>query len=308
MSDGEDSLLADVPHYWDTFLDASSAGRNAAQAQAILLPVPYDSTTSYKSGSRHGPKAIITASRQLEDYDIELDRDISEVGIYTAPEIEPDASGPQAMVERVERAVRLMAAPGKLVGVLGGEHTVAIGAVRHLKKLYPDMSVLYLDAHADLRDEYMGTRWGHASVARRLRDICPVVEVGVRSLSAVEGRLIVSDGIPVVYWPPSVDLAEVAGKALESLSERVYVSIDLDVFDPSLMAAVGTPEPGGMSWAEVTGLLRTVAEARTIVGFDVSELSPGEGPEACAFTAAKLTYKLIGYATQARAESGLAGA
>ena len=262
------------------------------------MPVPYDSTTSYKGGARHGPKAIIAASRQLEDYDLELDRDLSEVGIWTAPEIEPDASGPEAMVERVERVVRSVAGPGRLVGLLGGEHSVTTGAVRALKGLYPDMSVLYLDAHADLRDEYMGTPWGHASVARRLHEMCDIVQVGVRSLSAHERRFIREVGLPVTFWPPSVtDRRELHSRVLEALSPRVYISIDLDVFDPSTMAAVGTPEPGGLGWEDVTGLLRAVCGQREIVGFDVTELSPDEGPEACAFSAAKLTYRLIGYAT-----------
>ena len=298
MSQQNDDDLEGVPRYWDTFLGTAPADLDKADAKVILVPVPYDSTTSYRSGARHGPKAIITASRELEDYDLELDRDISAVGIYTAPEIEPDASGPKAMVERVERVVRSLAAPGKLIGLLGGEHSLTTGAVRALREHYPDLSVLYMDAHADLREEYMGTPWGHASVARRLHDLCGLVQVGVRSLSADERRFMRTAEIPAVFWPPcGMGVEEIASRVLDALSDHVYVSIDLDVLDPSLMSAVGTPEPGGMTWEQLTGLLRAVAGRRQIVGFDVTELSPGEGPEACAFTAAKLTYKLIGYAT-----------
>ena len=289
--------LGGVPRHWNTFLDVSPGDVSPAEARVVLIPVPYDSTTSYRTGARDGPAAIINASRQLEDYDIELDRDLSPIGIYTAPELEPDVSGPEAMVRRVEQAVSAAADNGALMGVLGGDHSVTIGAVRALKALHPDLSVLYLDAHADLRDEYMGTPWGHASVARRLLEICAVTEVGVRSLSTPERSLIRETGLPVVFWPSSMTADELASWALANLTDDVYVSVDLDVFDPSLMAAVGTPEPGGMNWAEVTGLLRAVATQKRIVGFDVTELSPGEGPEACAFTAAKLTYKLIGYAT-----------
>ncbi len=298
MSERGDDVPGGVPRYWDTFLNTPPQAPDAHDARVVLVPVPYDSTTSYKGGARHGPKAIITASRQLEDYDLELDRDISEVGIYTAPEVAPDASGPEATVARVEQVVRSLAQPGNIVGLLGGEHSITTGAVKALQELYPDLSVLYLDAHADLRDEYMGTPWGHASVARRVRELCNIVLVGVRSLSAGERKFIRSDDMPVTFWPPANrNSEELVSTVLEKLSERVYVSIDLDVFDPSLMSAVGTPEPGGMTWDEVTGLLRAVASSRKIVGFDVTELSPGEGPEACAFTAAKLTYKLIGYAT-----------
>jgi agmatinase len=299
MSDHGDGLPEEVPRYWDTFLDQPPTGPAAADGRVILVPVPYDSTTSYKGGTRHGPKAIIAASRQLEDYDLELDRDISQAGITTTAEIVPDVSGPQAMVGRVARVVGSLAAPGKLIGLLGGEHSITVGAVRALTEVYPSLSVLYLDAHADLRDEYMGTPWGHASVARRLHDLCPIVLAGVRSLSTEERRFIDTAELPVFFWPPSVpDIGELSRRVLERLSDTVYISIDLDVFDPSLMAAVGTPEPGGMGWEQVTGLVRAVAESRQVVGFDITELSPGEGPEACAFTAAKLVYKLIGYATQ----------
>ena len=298
MSEQTDGSPRAVPRYWDTFLDAPPESSGPESARVVLVPVPYDSTTSYRGGARHGPKAILTASRQLEDYDLELDRDVSEVGIYTVPEVVPDASGPEAMVRRVERVVRSLARPGLLVGLLGGEHSITTGAVRALKDTYPDLTVLYLDAHADLREEYMGTPWGHASVARRLNELCSVTEVGVRSLSAEERQFISEARLHVVFWPPTTPATEVLwSNVTQELSEHVYVSIDLDVLDPSVMSAVGTPEPGGMEWGQITGLLKAVGESRTIVGFDVTELSPGEGPEACAFTAAKLTYKLIGYAT-----------
>ncbi len=298
MTEPED-LLGGTPRYWNTFLGVPPGEVTPAGARVVILPIPYDSTTSYRTGARDGPAAIINASRQLEDYDIELDRDLSGMGIYTAPELEPDVSGPEAMIRRVEKSVRAAARRGALVGVLGGDHSVTVGAVRALKSIYPNLSVLYLDAHADMRDEYMGTPWGHASVARRLQETCPIVEVGVRSLSAPERGFIREAGVPVVFWPSGIPPEELAALVLDSLTGDVYVSVDLDVFDPSLMAAVGTPEPGGMSWAEATGLLKAVAGRRRIVGFDVTELSPGEGPEACAFTAAKLTYKLIGYAAAA---------
>ena len=291
-------FLDGLPVHWNSFLDTPPEESDANKARVVLIPVPYDSTTSFKGGTRHGPEAIIRASRHLEDYDFELDRDISLVRIHTAPELVPDLSGPEALVEQVRRAVRQVVSSGRLPALLGGEHTIAIGAVQALAEADPLISVLYLDAHADLRDQYMGTRWGHASVARRLTEICPVVHVGVRSLSAEEQQFVREQRLPVHFWTGEArGAAELAAAVLETLSAHVYVSIDLDVFDPSVMAAVGTPEPGGMSWAEVTGLLRAVGENRQVVGFDVAELSPNEGPEACAVTAATLAYKLIGYAT-----------
>jgi agmatinase len=298
MSDAGENELEGVPVHWGNFLDTPPAESDPAAAQVFIIPVPYDGTASYRGGARDGPRAIIEASRHLEDYDLELDRDVSLVGVHTMPEIAPDLTSPESMVEHVRRVVLSVASQGKLVGLLGGEHTISIGSVQALTQVYPELSVLYLDAHADLRDRYMGTRWGHASVARRLRDICSLVQVGVRSVSEEEMRFIREVQLPVFFRGSATAEASVLARdVLGHLSERVYVSVDLDVFDPSIMSAVGTPEPGGMTWDEVIGLIKAVGEQREIVGFDVTELAPGEGPEACAFTAAKLAYKLIGYAT-----------
>jgi agmatinase len=298
MPDGAEGLLGGVPVRWGTFLDTPPEQADLSAARVVVVPVPYDGTTSYRGGARDGPTAILDASRHLEDYDLELDRDISLVGIHTAPEISPDASGPEALIDQVRRAVLSVAERGKLAALLGGEHTIAIGAVKALAQVHSDLSVLCLDAHADLRDTYLGTAWGHASVNRRLHDICPIALAGVRSLSASERGFAKDVGLPLFYWGgPTTDLEDLLEEVLEALSSQVYVSIDLDVFDPSVMAAVGTPEPGGLGWREVTWLLKAVADRRQVVGFDVAELSPNEGPEACAYTAAKLAYKLMGYAT-----------
>ena len=286
----------DVPRTWETFLDIP-ASLTLDDANVVIVPVPYDSTTSFKSGARHGPRAAITASKQLEEWDIELERDISTVGIYTTQEIEPHTGGPEAMIERVHLVASHFASQGKLVALLGGEHTITLGGVSAALEKYPDLTVLYLDAHADLRDEYMGSRWSHACVARRLSERAPVVEVGVRSMSEEEARSIGASDMSVFTWPPSVGIENLAESVIERLGDEVYVSIDLDVFDPSIMSAVGTPEPDGVTWADATMLLRLVSERKQIIGLDVVELSPNEGPEACAFTAAKLLYKLIGYAT-----------
>ena len=292
--------LGETPLHWRTFLDTPPSEADPGDARVFVIPVPYDSTTSYKTGARHGPAAIIDASRHLEDYDIELDRDITEVGIHTTPEVQPNMDGPKAMVETVSAAVKSAASRGKLTAMLGGEHTITVGAVQAYSDLYEDLSVLYIDAHADLRESYQGTRWGHASVARRIYDICPLVLVGIRSTSAEEMNFITGQGIPTQFWSSQAtdNIRAAIALASEHLSENVYISIDLDAIDPSIMSAVGTPEPGGMLWHEILALLRAVSRKANIVGFDIVELSPPEGPAACAFTAAKLAYKLIGYATQ----------
>ena len=269
-------------------------------AKAVLIPVPYDSSTSFRSGARDGPNAMIQASNGLEDYDAELDLDVSLVGIATTAALEPHMGGPEQMAQRVRTAEAHYLNMGKLVGVMGGEHSLAAGAVLAHAEVYPDLSVLYLDAHADLRDEYMGTSWGHASGARRIHDVCPMVLAGIRSMSQEESDYIKASSLPAFTWPSDLDSAAFNKGIIDLLSPRVYISVDLDVLDPALMPAVGTPEPGGMDWGRLTGLLKEVAQSRQIVGFDVCELSPSDGPPACAYTAAKLVYKLVAYATAFR--------
>lgn len=299
MPDKTYNWLGDVPLQWNTFLDTPPEESDPNEALVFVISVPYDSTTSFKGGAREGPGAIIEASRHLEDLDLELGRDISAVGIHTTPALAPNVGSPEAMIANVRTAVRHAAGKGKLVALLGGEHTITVGAVQAMAELHPDLSVLYLDAHADMWDTYMGTRWGHASVARRVHEVSPLVQVGVRSASAEEMAFVNDYDIPVFFWPPSfADMGDLASAVIDRLSANVYVSVDLDVFDPSEVAAVGTPEPGGMHWDEVTSLLRAVGRRRNVVGFDIVELSPSQGlGAASAYAAAKLAYKLMGYAT-----------
>tara|TARA_Y100000310_G_scaffold318956_1_gene373635 strand:+ start:8001 stop:8906 length:906 start_codon:yes stop_codon:yes gene_type:complete len=282
-------------HQWNTFLDTPPDEDRFDDAKFVVLPAPYETTTSFLTGTRDGPSAIVNASAQLEDYDLELDADISIVGIHTAPALVPNLHAPQAIVEQVDQVVDWVAAGGKIPALLGGEHTVTVGAVKAMSRRHTDLSVLYLDAHGDLRDSYMGTGWGHASVARRLLDVCPVVHAGVRSISAEERSYIDEQALPVHYWPPITGLDDYVKAVVDALAASVYVSIDLDVLDPSIMAAVGTPEPDGMDWRQLTLLLRRLGQRRRIVGFDVVELCPRAGPPTCAYTAAKLVYKVMGY-------------
>ena len=291
------SDLANLPEVPFNFLALHDDQNRLDRARVVLIPVPYDSTTSLRTGARDGPNAIIQASNGLEDYDWELDVDVSKVGIHTTAALEPHMGGPDLMVQRVKQAVAGHLGSGKIVGLLGGEHSVAIGAVQAHLEAYPSLSVLYLDAHPDLRDEYMGTPWGHASGARRIHDLCPLVLAGLRAASQEERDFIESHSVPAFGWPPDNDPEQYNQQIVGRLSCPVYISVDLDVLDPSLMPAVGTPEPGGMDWLKLTGLLRTVAQSHHIVGFDVCELSPGDGPPACSYTAAKLVYKLAAYAT-----------
>ena len=289
-----------IPLIYPNFLSLPPEQSDLATARLMLIPVPYDSTTSFHVGARYGPQSIVSASYGLEDYDPELGLDVSEIGIHTTAALEPHMGGPGPMVARVREAVAAGLEAGKTVGVLGGEHSITAGSVQAYADAYPSLSVLYLDAHADMRDEYMGTPWGHASAARRVFEVCPIVLAGVRSLSQEEHAFLRGNGIPVSLLledgPSDQTTALPADDILAGLSEFVYISVDLDVLDPGIMAAVGTPEPGGVTWRQLTSLLRRVGESRRIVGFDVCELAPNQGPPACSYTAAKLVYKLAQYA------------
>ena len=272
-------------------------------SRVVLIPVPYDSTTSFKSGARDGPRAIIEASQSLEDYDVELGVDVASIGIHTAPWLEPHMDGPRAMISSVKRAVAFYADQGKLVGLLGGEHSIAVGGVEAFAERCPGLSALYLDAHADFRDSYMGTSWGHASAARRVSELCPVVHAGVRSMSLEEAEALRSGGDigeaghrPWEYGPGAPPPDTYLESLTDRLSDEVYISVDLDVLDPSLMPSVGTPEPGGMGWHQINRILDHVARRKKIVGFDVVELSPDLGPPSCSVVAAKLVYRIISYA------------
>ena len=220
--------LGDVPLGWQTFLDTSPHENEPDTAGVFIIPVPYDSTTSLKPGARYGPAAIIEASRHLEDYDIELDRDISEVGIHTTPELQARMDSPKAMIASVRTAVENVASRNKLFALLGGEHTISIGAAQALAEIHPDISVLYIDAHADMRDSYQGTGWGHASAARRISEICPVILLGVRSISAEEVEFVKSQDIPKRFWfaDSPTNLADSIALISERLSKNVYISID----------------------------------------------------------------------------------
>jgi agmatinase len=290
------AIDAQYPQVPFTFLAIPPEESPLGKSRVALLPVPYDGTATFRTGQREGPRAIIEASAHLEDYDPETDMDVASVGIHTALFLEPTSGNPGEMAERIYKAVKSLCRGGRLVGLLGGEHSIAVGAVRAFKERYPDLSVLYLDAHADMRDSYQGTELSHACVARRISEACPLVQVGVRSMSLEERDFVRTRHVPCYLASRTRLNAGTIARIVSGLSSDVYVSLDLDVLDPSLVSAVGTPEPGGLTWNEVLALLRAVVDSRRIVGFDVSELCPPAGTPASASVAATLVYKLIGCA------------
>jgi agmatinase len=263
-------------------------------SRVAVLPVPYDSTTEWHSGTRNGPRSIIEASFYLEWFDIELGRELYNMGISTLPNLEPVMDSPEAMAGRVYSAVESLLDEGKFIVMLGGEHSISYGSIKAYSRKFPDFSVLQLDAHTDLRDQYLGTKFGHGCVMRRVLEVCPVTQVGIRSMSIEEHEFIKANNMAPFFLDqareglPQSDI-------IDSLSENVYITLDLDVLDPSIMSAVGTPEPGGMGWSSTLALLKEVAAKRKVVGFDLVELCPDQGPSSCCFLAAKLAYKLIGY-------------
>jgi len=273
-----------------SFLGLPPEARDPARSAAALLPVPYDATSSWLKGADQGPRALIEASQYVELWDIETASEPWRRGIATLPALDGEGA-PEALCDAVEAAVTRILAGGQLPIVLGGEHTVTIGAVRAAAGRHHSLSVLQIDAHADTRESYEGSTHSHACVMARAREICPIVQVGIRSLDSEE--LAALDG-ERVFWAHDIAAAPDQGwmdRAVDLLGEEVYVTIDLDGFDPSIIPATGTPEPGGLDWYQVTGLLARVARSRRVVGFDVVELLPGHQPSA--FAAAKLVYRFL---------------
>jgi agmatinase len=266
-----------------------------ASAQVAILPIPYEQTTTYGTGTKEGPQALIAASRHMELYDEELDYEVYKVGLHTLRELEPIASGPQAMLDRITEVTGELLDHGKFVVGVGGEHTISFGLVRAFAERFPGLSVLQFDAHADLRDTYQGTPYNHASVLRRISELVPAVQVGIRSLSREEAVWVKERGARLFYASEVVGSRTIATTISEALTDQVYITICLDGLDPSIMPAVGTPEPGGLGWYDVLRIVRQVAETRHIVGFDVVELFPIPGNIAPDFLAAKLVYKVLGY-------------
>jgi len=263
------------------------------KARVVVLPIPFEATTSYMMGTKNGPRAIIEASRHIELYDIELKKDISEIGIFTFPTMSFLTDSPKQAIEKIKKAVSKLLKDKKFVLSLGGEHTITCGAVAAFKQKYKKLSVLQIDAHSDLRDEYLGIEYSHACAMRRVREMeVPVVGVGIRSLDESEADYIRKKEIKTIFYAPALPTK----KIIASLSRDVYLTFDVDALDPSIMPSTGTPEPGGLGWYEVLDLIKQVAKTKKIIGADIVELSPLPGLVFPDFLAAKLAYKIIGYA------------
>lgn len=269
-----------------------------ADARAVVFPVPLDRTTSYMTGTQNGPAAILRASRYVETYDEELGCEPCEAArIATIPPLETHEGTLEKVLGELHTGVLALLADGKFPVVLGGEHSLTAPCVAAAAKKCKNLSVLQIDAHADLREAYQGNPASHASVMRRVVEICPAVQVGLRAVSAEE--VAAMPRLPVkVYWAKDIVRAETAAwvaRVVDDLTENVYLTVDLDGFDPAYVPATGTPEPGGLDWYQVMALIRAVARRRRVVAMDVVELLPQPGDHASDFLAAKLVYKALGY-------------
>lgn len=285
-----------LPH---NFLGLDERASSPVTCRVVVAQIPFEATTTYRTGTREGPSAIVRASRNVELYDEELGIEPYAVGIHTLPELDLPLHDLRSSHAQIEALIGALVAENKFPVILGGEHSISVGAVKAMRSTFPDLTVLQLDAHADLRDTYSGTPFSHACTARRILESCPLIQVGVRSYSREEADFL-ERGQKANLW--SVQRLRSCGNASEDIVSRlgpnVYVTVDLDVLDPSEMPAVGTPEPGGLHWHEVLSILRGVMRDRNVVGIDFVELCPVPGNVAPDYLVARLAYKAIAYKFQ----------
>ena len=262
-----------------------------ALASAVILPVPFDKTSTWIKGADKGPAAIIEASRYLELYDIETDSEVFKKGIFTARPVH--AASSSVLIKKTDSTVSRYLKDNKLVVTLGGEHSVSVGVIKACAGHYKDLSILHLDAHADSRDSYEGSPYNHACVIARVREFAQnIISVGIRSMDSSERSGV--NNKKMFFAHKIHDSDRWINNAVRQLTDKVYITIDLDVFDPGIMPSTGTPEPGGLGWYQVMKLLSSVAKSKRIVGFDVVELCPSNS-KAPDFLAAKLIYTLLSY-------------
>jgi agmatinase len=266
------------------------------ESRVVVLQAPLEQTTSYMKGTADGPRALIEASHQVEHFDDELKVETYRRGIATLPSLKFKKDEPEKAVKLIEKQVGEILDENKRLAMIGGEHTVTAGAVRAYQKRFPGLSVLHLDAHADLRESYEGSPLSHACAMARVKEVCPFASVGIRSLCQEEANRIQRENLAVFDIHRMRNAGESwMDESLARLSDTVYITLDLDALDPSIMPAVGTPEPGGMDWTSTTRFLRRAFKEKVVVGFDMVELCPMPGAEHGVFTAAKLFYRMIGY-------------
>lgn len=276
--------FASIPELYDVLEDATF----------VVIPVPYDGTSSWGKGADQGPIALLEASDQVEFYDIELDCEPYKAGIHlTSPIIEDES--PEKMVEAVHKALKHWFNRDKIPVIIGGEHSVSIGAIKAAVAHFDDVTIVQMDAHADLRPTYMGSECNHACAMHWASQNARLIQVGIRSMDVSEKNFMESD---LTYFADEIvtrNKSDWMDDAIWRCTPKVYLTIDLDVFDPAYVPSTGTPEPGGLNWYQVTRFIKKLAQHKEIIGFDIVELCPKDSDKSSDFLAAKLLYKTIGY-------------
>lgn len=261
-------------------------------AKIVVIPVPYDGTSTWQKGADLGPDALLDAAQNMELYDIETDTQVYEEGIYLAPPVTENSS-PEAMVEEVHKTVANYLEMGKFVTAIGGEHSISIGVIRAFMERFSNLTILQIDAHADLRESYEGSKCNHACAVYEANEKANLVQVGIRSMDISEKKVMKPQN--VFFAHEMVKDPNWMNDAIERMTRDVFITIDLDAFDPSIMPSTGTPEPGGMQWYETLKFIKKVNKKRNIVGFDIVELAPNPEEKSSDFLAAKLYYKILTY-------------
>jgi agmatinase len=275
-----------------TYAGIPEAYATSEKSKIVLIPVPYDGTSSWKKGADKGPQAFLEASENMELYDIETDSEVYKQGIYLSQPVTENSS-PEAMVEAVTEKVKSYLNRNKFVTLFGGEHSISIGAIRAFSRHYENLTVVQIDAHADLRESYEGSKCNHACALYEANQTTNLIQVGIRSMDHSEKSVMNYDNVFFAHEIESDDYW--IEQAVERMTGTVYITIDLDGFDPSLFPATGTPEPGGLLWYETLRFLREVFKEKNVVGFDLVELCPSPALYASDFLAAKLYYKMLSY-------------
>ena len=275
-----------------TFAGISDQYSKLETAKIVLIPVPYDGTSTWQKGADKGPEALLHAADNMELYDIETDTEVYKQGIHVTEPI-TEASSPEAVVNEVHETVKKHIKKNKFVTVVGGEHSISIGTIRAFNETFDDLTVLHIDAHADLRKSYLGSKFNHACAVYEASQTTNLVQVGIRSMDALE--LSVMDEERVFFAHDMATEEFWSDAVVELLTDNVFITFDLDALDPSIMPSTGTPEPGGLLWYETLDFLKKVFEEKNVVGFDIMELCPKKMNKAPDMLAARLYYKMLSY-------------
>tara|TARA_B110000503_G_scaffold27969_1_gene44690 strand:- start:3114 stop:4052 length:939 start_codon:yes stop_codon:yes gene_type:complete len=264
-------------------------------SKIVLIPVPYDGTSTWQKGADKGPQAFLDASENMELYDIETETEVYKQGVYLAEAVTENSS-PEAMVDAVHSATKKYIKKNKFVTIFGGEHSISIGTIRAFNECYNSLTVLQLDAHADLRKSYEGSTCNHACAVYEASQTTNLIQVGIRSMDVSETTVMDNDK---TYFAHEMAINDSwMESSIDQMTNNVFITIDLDAFDPSIMPSTGTPEPGGLLWYETLDYLKQVFKEKNVVGFDIVELCPNKIDQSSDFLAAKLYYKMLTYKFQ----------